>query len=157
MCSAGSTMRENIAAAARPFTPEGANQSGTSSELDLASWQVSASIEAVSLVLLYTEDEASLGMSQVQHTPSMSRIRSLTCCISNCQKLCFISSIGWVSASWVLLVATFDDRAAHAQQNTAHDVRKVSYGACIGVHPGSRFASISFVLTSLHGLRGCMW
>ena len=64
-------MRENIAAAARPFTPEGANQNGTSSELDLASWQVSASIEAVSLVLLYPEDEASLGLSQVHHTPCL--------------------------------------------------------------------------------------
>ncbi|KAK9835694.1 hypothetical protein WJX74_005996 [Apatococcus lobatus] len=61
--SAGSTLRRNISAAARPHSAEGTSTAVNPSELDLASWQVSASAEAVSLVLLYPE-EASLGISQ---------------------------------------------------------------------------------------------
>ncbi|KAK9856817.1 hypothetical protein WJX84_008898, partial [Apatococcus fuscideae] len=57
--SAGSTLRRNISAAARPHSAEGTSTAVNPSELDLASWQVSASAEAVSLVLLYPE-EASL-------------------------------------------------------------------------------------------------
>ena len=70
----GSTAQENVPAAARSFGAEGSSSASTSPELDPASWQVSASVEAISLVLLYPEDDAPLGLSQVQFDLSLTTL-----------------------------------------------------------------------------------
>lgn len=88
----GSPAQESIPAAARPFSAEGSSPANKSPDLDPASWQVSASVEAISLVLLYPEDDALLGMSQVQSDLSLTALAA--CLVWSVKHVCHAHVLG---------------------------------------------------------------